>query len=556
MKNTPKSPQTRAESHHVEKTQSRHLLILHPFLFALYPVLALFAINIQELDPADIYRALGVVLILAFLAFGFLRLVFRDWQKSGVLTSLLLLLVFSYGHIYTSVKPLSIAGVQIGRHRYLVPILGILVIIIIWLISARIQRFNNLTRFLNITAIASLIIPLYTIASFMFYAAQRNESKITPASPEASTNLTVPTMSMPDIYYIIVDAYARNDILLEQFDYDNTSFMDFLRDRDFYVAEQSNTNYMTTALSLASALNMDYVSNLDIDLTEGYYPYNIEHYLQRSTTRRKLDNLGYSSISVMTGYRPTELKDADFYLTPEMTNLDVFETAGGFNAFEGMLFQNSAGRIFTDLDILLNTETTRLLADQLNRPHQVQRLIILSAFENLEQIPKIPRQKFVFVHILSPHSPYLFGPNGEITDNLEAYTLLENQTELNTREHYRDQLHYITTRLEEAIDAILSRSDSRPVIVLQSDHGPGIGMDWENPSNASLRARSGILNAYLIDKRCQSQLSQDIMPVNTFRIIFNCYFGESYQKLNEISYFNNVRGSDPFNFTPIDKMLD
>ena len=63
----------------------------------------------------------------------------------------------------------------------------------------------------------------------------------------------------PDIYYIIVDGYAREDVLMELYDYDNSEFIDFLEHEGFYVAEKSRSNYNQTDLSLSSSLNMTYL---------------------------------------------------------------------------------------------------------------------------------------------------------------------------------------------------------------------------------------------------------------------------------------------------------
>ena len=65
--------------------------------------------------------------------------------------------------------------------------------------------------------------------------------------------------SLPDIYYINFDAYANEHTLKETFGYDNSSFLNFLKKRGFYVASKSRANYAETILSLGSSLNMDYV---------------------------------------------------------------------------------------------------------------------------------------------------------------------------------------------------------------------------------------------------------------------------------------------------------
>ena len=66
--------------------------------------------------------------------------------------------------------------------------------------------------------------------------------------------------SLPDIYYIILDGYARGDLLQELHQYDNTGFLSDLTDMGFYVAEDSRANYCWTLLSLASSLNATYLA--------------------------------------------------------------------------------------------------------------------------------------------------------------------------------------------------------------------------------------------------------------------------------------------------------
>jgi hypothetical protein len=47
----------------------------------------------------------------------------------------------------------------------------------------------------------------------------------------------------PDIYYVILDGYARADILDELYGYDNSRFLDYLERHGFFVAETSHSNY-------------------------------------------------------------------------------------------------------------------------------------------------------------------------------------------------------------------------------------------------------------------------------------------------------------------------
>ena len=111
--------------------------------------------------------------------------------------------------------------------------------------------------------------------------------------------------------------------------------------------------------------------------------------------------------------------------------------------------------------------------------------------------------------------------------------------------------------IEDGIDSILSRSVDAPIIILQSDHGPGFGIDWESPGQSNLVGRASILNAYYVPDECKHMLYPSISPVNSFRVVFGCIFGESEELLADISYFSNVRYSalsEPWIFTPIDEI--
>jgi hypothetical protein len=89
-------------------------------------------------------------------------------------------------------------------------------------------------------------------------------STISDASAEANpTTLNLKVGNPPpDIYYIILDGYGRSDVL-KKYGYDNSDFLNSLRDLGFYVADCAQSNYAQTKLSLTSSLNFNYVDALD-----------------------------------------------------------------------------------------------------------------------------------------------------------------------------------------------------------------------------------------------------------------------------------------------------
>jgi hypothetical protein len=69
------------------------------------------------------------------------------------------------------------------------------------------------------------------------------------------------------------------------------------------------------------------------------------------------------------------------------------------------------------------------------------------------------------------------------------------------------------------------------VIILQGDHGSPRAKGWEMT----------ILNAYYLpDAQGRSRLYPSISPVNSFRVIFNAYFGADLPLLPDKAYRSDV----------------
>ena len=202
---------------------------------------------------------------------------------------------------------------------------------------------------------------------------------------------------------------------------------------------------------------------------------------------------------------------------------------GGINAFESLELQTSAGLLLYDARDLL-PKTLRSFLDAAYTTHRER---ILYAFDKLDTLPKMPGPKFVFVHILAPHSPFVFGANGEIVGRRFPFTL-NNDLEIADPklyiEGYRNQIQYVNRRTLQALKEIIDTSSTPPIIILQGDHGPKAGI-------ASQSGRMTILNAYYLPGGSEN-LYATITPVNTFRVIFDQYFGAQFDQLPDVSFFS------------------
>ncbi|MCK4693211.1 MAG: hypothetical protein KAT23_06250 [Anaerolineales bacterium] len=511
----------------------------HPLLIGIYPAIALWSHNVIEVEPAIVVRAIVVSAIIAILFQQVLRIVIHGLHRASAASSLVLTITLSYGHLYNFIHRPEVLGVNWGRHRYFIPFVIGLTILGCWWIAKKLKNPSTSTEILNLVSIVVLIFPVYQILSFQLRAIAA-ESKVAqnPTHNIALDSLHPPAnQPLPDIYYIILDAYAREDVLQEYLDFDNADFLDGLGEMGFYISPCSQSNYSLSALSLASSLNMNYIDQLGIDLNNVDLG-AMDLSARSSIVRRSLENLGYQVIAFESGYFVTEWHDADYYWS---YSSHVPQLPFGVNAFESMFLSTTIGKVLYDFQAYLPKEMITFL----NRAYTERREQILLILDRLESIPDIEGPKFVMAHILAPHAPFVFGPQGEDIQQENVFTLRGDVAvppKSEWIEGYLGQLIYINHRIEHILQVILDKSISPPIIIIQADHGPYRKM-------TSDEAKMSILNAYYLPQEGEQLLYPGISPVNTFRVVFNHYFGGEYELLDDVARLS--RYSNPFSFTII-----
>ena len=111
----------------------------------------------------------------------------------------------------------------------------------------------------------------------------------------------------------------------------------------------------------------------------------------------------------------------------------------------------------------------------------------------LNEICRIQGPKFVFLHTELVHPPILFDEHG---NRLPLPIALENA--YGTIESYLKQLQFCQPIIKKWLLSILDQPGDRPVIVVQSDHGPWYDV---HPKNDYYQQRMGIVNAYYLPER-------------------------------------------------------
>ncbi len=488
----------------------------HPIIFGVYPIVALLAANISQIRPEAAIRSFFISIAVAVIFYSLALLILRNRSLAAVFSSFVFLLFYSYGHIYQLIEGQLVAGLDVGRHRYL----GILWLLVFisgsWLIfkkAANALTFNNL---LNTVSVILLVLPLFQIAEFEYKASRvqsgGNTVKAAPITTSAGKNLDPD--SLPDVYYIILDGYSRDDILKELYNYDNSSFYSELKQIGFVIPDCAQSNYARTALSISSALHMDYIQEFSTLYKQGDQSLDMPVYLdyiQNSPVRSHLAEFGYQMVAFETGYFWNEITNADVYIVANDNPLEKIKQGRDVSEFEVMYLRTTAFRTVDEL----KSKFTQNLVKNIRTPEEKHHDQVIFALDQLEQVPLLPGKKFVYAHIVAPHAPFVFSPDGRYISTGAV------------NPGYLDAISYVNSRVIPIVKSIIANSKVPPVIIVQADHG------WDADH------RMQILNAYYLPDGGSDKVYDTITPVNTFRTIFNQYFGDSFELLNDVSYFSD-----------------
>jgi hypothetical protein len=156
---------------------------------------------------------------------------------------------------------------------------------------------------------------------------------------------------------------------------------------------------------------------------------------------------------------------------------------------------------------------------------QTQQLIL----NQLAELPSVEGPKFVFAHILIPHVPYVFDPEGNIRQDPGYYggVLADPLNESYLVDGYTGEIQFINSKMLEISEKIIKNSQPSPIIMIHGDHG----LRDEN--------RLQIFNAYYLPEGGKAALYPSISPVNSFRVVFDTTFGMDYGLLVDESFLGD-----------------
>jgi hypothetical protein len=479
----------------------------YPFAVSAYPALKLLAENLGEVGLDASIRPLLVSLLFGGVLFIILWLIFHRAHKAAFLSALWLALFFSYGHIYIY---LDEKYPDANYTTWLAIGWGILFLLAVLWAALPHLTFVSATATLNTIALALVVMVGWQLLSEV---QPRSAHALALTNAPVQADLVRPE-NPPDVYLFLLDSYGRADLLQEAYGFDNSEFLRELEQRGFFVAECSQSNYVRTEISLASSLNMQYLQ----ELSDKFSPDSTKRgllwdSLKHSAVRYNFESMGYETVTVETGFEWLNIKDADHFLSPP-------PISSGMTEFEGLFLRTTLARYiqdwgWVDPDYLMGV-TFR------DRFHTV--------FDNVDDIARMPQPTFAYLHLISPHPPFVFDAEGTPTYPPDFWNEQRMYPADLYKKGYVNQTQFLNKKMLQAVDTILAESDVPPVIIIQGDHGP-----WLQPKDK----RMWILAAMYLPSH-RNKLYPTITPVNFFRLVFNLYFGGNYELLEDVSYFSPV----------------
>lgn len=509
-------------------------MTIHPFFFAIFPILFLYSENINEVF---LYETIAPVLFVGASILGLfliLRGILSDSKKAAIILSSLLIFFFSYGHVAELVRGDNVESILVSGYVVFPILFGLFLLVAIWTLRTK-RNLDNMTNLLNFVSAILVVISLLSVVT---YLAGSSTQQVTRTNIEEFKlqSRGDSQSNLPDIYYLVFDRYSGNEVLSEFYVYDNTDFTDYLEDKGFYVAKESYSNYPKTGHSLASSLNMEYINYLADELGT-----NSDNFLP---LYEKLDDYKVWHFLKERGY--TFIHFGSFWAHTERNRFaDVNYNLYSLPEFSQLVYETTALHPFGIKLSLFDANLT-----------QYRR--VNYKFEKLREIPEISGPTFVFDHFIIPHDPYVFDREGN-------YQTREQIALKSDTEGYIDQLIFVNSQIRNLVETILADTNTS-IIIIQGDEGVvtgrylealkagSYGFDWRQATPEELKQKLSILNAIYLPDTNYDSLYPTISPVNTFRLVFNKYFEGDFELLDDKHYVFSFE-EKPYDFQEVSELI-
>jgi hypothetical protein len=450
----------------------------------------------------ELYLAMAAITVVFTLAVSvalYSTVLLRDARRSAGVAAVVTLTLFSW-------PQLTALGERISRFSDLrffadvVPVL--LVAALMWLAS----RYGNRDRFV-LGLLGAVAIALVSTGLSI------------PTRVESGSELTTPVSvggSAPTVVVLVLDGYARADVLASVYGFDNSAFLDALTERGFRIRTDALANYSVTHASLPSMLDLGYPFEAGVPLGD-----------QADPMRRLLSGDG--------------------------TIMHLFDGAG----YETVMFENAwsgslCGRTLDRCHRTGLVGRSVWALGQMSPFAAIQSATVPHPFvavslQHIREVgdaiePDEPAPRFILAHATIPHPPLQLNAACDLivaSDRTEYFlaplgSSKEDWQKARTR--YVDQLQCVNSEVIASVDRLIA-ADEDVEIVIVSDHGPDsqgqfIEAAW---TDSQLLERMAVLSAVRMSDHCDEP-GPALTTVNTLRRAANCALGMDLVELPDRSF--------------------
>jgi hypothetical protein len=315
------------------------------------------------------------------------------------------------------------------------------------------------------------------------------------------------TAIKPDVFLLVFDEYASSKALSKYWNYNNGAFDSFLSKNRFQLMENSKSNYNFTVFSVPSVLTMNYI------------PVKLTGNENEKNTYFSAARFAYNSVV------PVFFEKEGYHIY----NYSYFNLRG-HPFIPGYKFH------FGDRSIVEETFAGRLVQaiDGVKRKKPWQLANFTSAYEEAHDRINAVRQllavesakpRFVFMHVLAPHPPFLTDSMGRMRPLKQAY--------VRTASAYRNYVAYWNGEIKKLVTNINSSSKGNAIIIIMGDHG------YRDNTLTSPNREHHFMNFLAVHMPGDSNT---LLPpinslVNLFPIVLNNRFGTTFPSREDSSVF-------------------
>lgn len=427
---------------------------------------------------------------------------YRNLQKASLIAFFLMAYNFFFGPAHDLLKKVFKESFLV-KYTFILPVSAIILLIIIILLKKSTRNFIKLSKYLNLLFLLFIVVD---IGNLFIKSNKKTTTSVIKFPKELSD---CDTCVKPDIYLIVADEYANNKQLKEILQFENMQFEKNLITRGFHIIQNSKSNYNSTPFSIASLLTMDFIDSLG------------DRFNDRSlnTSFNQINNNAVTSWLKNQGY---QIKNhSAFHLAgiPNPVNSTFFTT--GTDLFTR---HTLTGRFNSDLRwnfitrFKIKSEIKKFVQVRLNNTTT----LINKTIREANSKSNTPR--FVYLHTMMPHFPYLIDKNGNA--DYKASFLESNR--FNTSA-YLGYLQYSNKVFIDLIDKI-QKGSPNAIIIFMGDHG---FRHLEGNDEGHFMS----FNSIFLPAKNYTRFYDGMSMVNEFRVLLNTQFNQHLPLLKDSTIF-------------------